>query len=682
MTARVNDVLWKFNRLRAMGVCEILSRLWHVGQAQCEKYGLGLAQLSEPAGNAGRAWLIGLPVGFDVAQYRDAADKILAGRFNVFALHSIELGFPPNWNRDPKTKTDAPLTFGKTLNYRDERLVGDVKYLWEPNRHAELVTLAQAWHLTGEEKYASGCRVLLGSWFDQCPYPLGVNWTSSLEHAVRLANWAVAWHLLGTSLVFSGETGMAFRRQWLDSIFQHCHFISGHFSRHSSANNHLLGELMGLFIASVTWPMWPDSAYWRAHATQEFESEALKQNAPDGVNREQAVWYQHEVTDMMLLCGLIGRANGIEFSGDYWKRLETMLEFIASIMDVGGNMPIIGDADDAMIVHWVPETVATLTTQTSSILETINPLDRPNEFNVYRSLLATGAALFKRLDFKVKAGQFDQKSRWLLGDAAEQVFDTLHAENSQLPIRRAFPDGGYYILGDGFETPYEVRIVADAGPLGYLSIAAHGHADALSFTLSASGRGLLIDPGTFSFHTQKKWRDYFRGTSAHNTVRIDRLDQSVAGGNFLWVKHAKVCRERFETGTERDVLLGSHDGYRRLKDPVTHRRELLYDKANRVLTVTDDLDCRRSHETEVFWHFAEGCEVRIEEGGIVARQGGVLLRMTMSDDSWQPELVAGQEEPPLGWISRRFDVKIPSVSAVWRLTIHGTTSLKTTIKLH
>src|SRR5262249_11727134 len=153
------------------------------------------------------------------------------------------LGFPPRWNREPKSGVDAPLVFGKTLRYRDERVVGDIKYLWEPNRHLELVALAQAWHLTRNEKYVQDCKVLLTSWFEQCPYPLGPNWTSSLEHGVRLVNWAICWHLLGaeSSPLFKETDGAAFRAKWLNSIYCHCHFIDGHLSRYSSANNHLLG---------------------------------------------------------------------------------------------------------------------------------------------------------------------------------------------------------------------------------------------------------------------------------------------------------------------------------------------------------------------------------------------------------------------------------------------------------
>lgn len=634
-----------------MGSAEVLYRVRQTAQAGLERRGWRRARTAPPAGAPGRAWVALLPRGFDAVVYTAAAERVLAGRFDVFALEDADLGFPPQWNRDPKTGTIAPLEFGKTLNYRDERVVGDIKYLWEPNRHAELVTLARAWYLSGDERYAEGCRTLLESWFDQCPYPLGPNWTSSLEHAVRLANWAVTWLLLGEQAI--GEPGSPFRQRWLQGIYQHCHFIAGHFSRHSSANNHLLGELMGLFIGATVWPLWPESAAWRTRAAQEFEEQALLQNAPDGVNREQAIWYQHEVADMMLLAGLFGRANGHEFSPAFWTRLERMLEFIAALMDRDGNVPMIGDADDARLV----------------------PLAR---VDVYRSLLATGAVLFRRGDFKAKAGAFDDKSRWLLGDAAQQAFEALPVPPSEEP-RRDFEAGGYAILGTGFGTEQEIRIVADAGPLGYLSIAAHGHADALAFTLTVGGYELLIDPGTYAYHTQHAWRDYFKGTSAHNTVRVDGLDQAVSGGSFLWTRHATAQRQQFTSNPTHDRWVASHDGYRRLRDPVLHQRTLHLDKATRVLQVTDRLECRGRHRVELFWHAHEECAVAGVAKGIVLRRASVSATLHMPNQRGSARIVAGQDEPPLGWVSRSFDVKAPCSTVVWDGEIEGTTELTTRI---
>jgi hypothetical protein len=642
---------WKLNRLAAMDRREIRHRVGQQARSTLERFGLFAAKVPPRTGDAlGRPWVEPLPRQFHAEKYRAAADRILAGEFDVFALRPAQLGFPPQWNRDPKTGRVAPLTFGKTLNYRDEQLVGDIKYLWEPSRHAGLLTLAQAWHLSQDKRYAEACRTLLGSWFEQCPYARGPHWTSSLEHAMRLINWSFAWHLLG-------DQREAVRERWLASIYQHCHFIAGHLSRHSSANNHLLGELTGLFVAATTWPFWPESQSWRETAQRELQQQALVQNGSDGVNREQAVWYHHEVADMLLIAGLVARANGIELVPEYWRCLEAMLDYVASIMDVAGNVPSFGDADDAIIAR----------------------LDPAPDVHVYRSLLATGAVVFERDDLTAKAGTFDDKSRWLLGDRAAERFASLQSSARPSLPRREFPVAGYYVLGHQLDTPRELRIVADAGRLGFLSIAAHGHADALSFTLSVAGEELLIDPGTFAYHTQKQWRDYFRGTSAHNTVRVDGQDQSVAAGNFLWLAHAPVRVLEFIATPQLDRLVAEHDGYRRLADPVTHRRELCVEHATSAVTVVDELFCRGPHDLEMFWHFAEGCEVTLDGAHVTAVRGGALLEMQLPQDT-RCELVRGREDAPLGWISRRFDERTPTSTLLVRAATRGNLRLVTRLE--
>jgi hypothetical protein len=548
------------------------------------------------------------------------------------------------------------LVFGKELNYRNRAVVGDVKYLWEPNRHLELVTLAQAWHLTREERYLLGCRTLLESWFDQCPYPQGVNWCVSLEHAMRLVNWSFAWHLLGgeSSVMFAGEAGGAFRSRWLESIYQHCHFIPRHWSRHSSANNHLLGEATGLYVAALTWPLWRESALWERQARAELEREALEQTFADGVNREQAIWYHHAVADMMLVAGLVARANERDFAGEYWDRLEVMLEFIASLMDVGGNMPMIGDADEGVLVRFDPDPDA----------------------DVFRSLLSTGAVLFRRPAMRAKGREFDDKTRWLLGDAAHAPFERIDASRA-FPVRRAFPEGGYFILGEDFETPREVRLVADAGPLGYLAIAAHGHADALAFTLSVGGFPILVDPGTFSYSAMP-WRRYFRSTAAHNTVVVDDRNQSQFGGSFLWLRHANAALDTFYASGDDQTLSAHHDGYQRLADPVRHRRTWRYTAGIAHLSITDELVCEGKHSAAIHWHFHPECSVEVEGRTVIARRGGAQVSLRCPE-GLQPSLVRGREAPPLGWYSSRFDEKSPAATAVFTGGIQGNTAFRTAI---
>ena len=654
------SLAWKLNRLRCMSPAEIGHRVVKAAATRVEAW--GFVRCVVPAPDLARTsspW-IHADARVDPSPCLAAAERILAGRYDVFALKDVELGSPPRWNRDPKTGIQAPLEFGKRLDYRDEHRVGDCKYLWEPNRHLHFVTLAQAYALTAQQRFADALREQLDSWFAACPFRLGPNWSSSLEAGLRLINWAAAWQLMSGihSRLFEGDDGRAFRDRWLVSVYQHCEFIAGHLSLHSSANNHLVGEVAGLYVACTTWPHWERAREWRQLARSVLERESLLQNAPDGVNREQAVSYQQWEIDLLLIPLLAARAQGEDFPRAYAKRIESMLEYVASIMDVGGNLPMFGDADDGFVVR----------------------MDPREGFCRFRSQLATGAVLFGRDDFKAKARRMDDKTRWLLGARADFQFEAIDASHARLPVRREFPDGGYYILGTDFETPDEIRVVADAGPLGYREIAAHGHADALSFTLSVGGNEFLVDPGTYAYHTQPEWRAYFRGTAAHNTIRVDGRDQSQPGGNFMWLRKANARCTRWSPGAAHDVFEGWHDGYGALDDLVIHRRRITLDKAARYLLLEDALEMEGRHTVEIFMHCHEDCRVALDVNHARVSRGERRIEIVLPQvEAADVRVLRGSVDPCGGWISRAFDVKQPAATLAWRATLSGRVLLRTRI---
>jgi hypothetical protein len=652
---------WKLNRLRCMTPAEIAHRVLRAADAYRERLGLrAWDRAAAPGGLRARVprW-IRAPSGLDPAPYAAAADRIASGRLDVFALRDCALGSPPRWNRDPKTGIEAPLGVGMLLDYRDAARVGDIKYLWEPNRHIHLVTLAQAYALTGDPKYFEVLREHLSSWWAACPAGLGPNWASALEPAMRLINWSIAWQILGGVRCprFAEPGGADFMRAWLVSVHQHARFVRAHYSLYSSANNHLIGEATGVFVAALTWPYWEEAADWRGEALAILEREALLQNGADGVNREQASSYQQFEFDLLLIALLAGRANGALFSAQVDARLEAMLEFLAAIMDVGGNVPMIGDSDDGCVARLTPV---------------------PG-FCRYASLLATGAVLFRRGDFKAKAARLDDKTRWLLGEGADAVFDALPEEPA--PPRREFREGGYYILGADFETEREIRLVADCGPLGYQAIAAHGHADALAFTLSVGGLEFLVDPGTYAYHAQAQWRRYFRGTSAHNTLRVDGRDQSEQGGPFMWLAKASAGCHAFSSNGARDLLEAWHDGYQRLDDPVLHRRRLALDKRARTIAIEDRLDMRGAHDIELFFHCEEHASFERCAAGWRISRGDRSITITLPQHAGAANAVyRGSTDPILGWVSRRFDEKTPAPTLVWRARCSGDTLLTTEIR--
>jgi hypothetical protein len=624
-------VLWLMNRLRCMPPAELGYRVRQAGVGMLEKRGrLGAKGAAVKAGPR-KPGLHGLPVlepGEAEALLADA-DRICAGHVTLFAERRFDVGALPEWNRDPDTGILGPAVFHGDIDTGDRALVGDIKHVWELNRHLHLVRLAQAALVSAEPVYLRTLAAQLRGWLDQCPPLAGPNWTSALEMGIRLVNWSLLWQLLGgdASALFAGAGGQRMRTDWLHSIHAHCAYIERHLSRHSSANNHLIGELAGLYLGAATWPCWNGSKRWRALAMGELEQQAQRQYSRDGVNREQAFAYHVFSAEFLFVAGLAGHAWGQPFSRAYWDSLRRGLRFLRSVRDAGGNVPMVGDADDGIVFRLAADGE-----------------DRAAQ------LLALGDAVFKGREGD-RAGV-----RWLL-----------HALPGPRPELRgaepetawAFPDGGYLLFGARFGEPREIKGMLDCGPLGYLGIAAHGHADALALTLSVAGEECLVDPGTYSYWQDRKWRDYFRGTSAHNTVRIDGLDQSVSGGRFMWLRKAVASIERMPQSPGDFDFRGSHDGYLRLPDPVRHLRSVRFDAATATLVVRDELAASKPHRLEQFWHFAPGLELLLSATCLRVRGQAFEMQLQVSGADLALELVRGCENPPLGWYSRSYESKQP-----------------------
>ena len=621
---------WLVNRLRCMSVAEVGYR---VRQAAATRMGRRMAGRTAPA-PLPRALTLGVS-GAPALDPREIdalladADRFCAGHVVLFAERRFDVGVPTAWNRDPETGVSGPAVYAGDIAITNRQQVGDIKHVWELNRHLHLVRLAQAWTLSRDVRWLHALEQQLRSWLDQCPPLTGPNWTSSLELGIRLINWSLVWQLAGgeASQLFAGESGQKLRADWLDSIHAHCRTIARNLSRHSSANNHLIGELAGLYVGASTWPCWKESGDWLAQARRELEHEAQIQFSRDGVNREQAFAYHIFSSEFLFVAGLMGQATGNPFPRPYWASLQRAMRFLRSVRDVGGNVPNVGDADDGCVFRL-----------------DASSMDRAAQ------LLALGDTVF--------GGAADRHPgvQWLLHALPGKRPD---CDPHEVDTGWAFPEGGYFLFGNHFGEASEIKGMLDCGPLGYLGIAAHGHADALALTLSIAGEECLIDSGTYSYWQEQKWRDYFRGTSSHNTVRIDGLDQSVSGGRFMWLRKAHAHIERMPSSPQDFDFRGSHGGYTRLADPVRHARSVRFDGTSNTLVVRDEVSGRKPHKVEQFWHFAPELDVRLTSHGLSVRGKRFVLQMQASGADLQLELVRGAENPPLGWCSRTYESKQP-----------------------
>src|SRR5438309_3312589 len=351
------------------------------------------------------------------------AEPILAHRLSFLGLADHDLGDPIDWNREHASGVKVPLRFAPLVDYRDYRVAGDAKVVWEPNRHHHLVVLGRAYRATGDARYASAVVEQVESWLEQCPFGRGMNWRSPLELALRLINWVWAIDLIRESGLVTGKFWTRLRH----SVYLHLWQITRNYSRGSSANNHRIGEAAGVFIASSYFRELDDAGRLRQESRWILGEEIISQTYADGGSREQAVGYHVFVLQFFLLAGMVARNMEADFPESYWSRLERMLEFLGTLSEGGTALPMIGDSDDGYVLD----------------------LGDSREIS---SLFCIGAGLLGRANFKKWAGSYAEGARWLLDRSSRADFDAMAPKSPDaLRVSRGLPDSGYYVLQYGHQ---------------------------------------------------------------------------------------------------------------------------------------------------------------------------------------------------------------------------------------
>jgi hypothetical protein len=297
----------------------------------------------------------------------------------------------------------------------------------------------------------------------------------------------------------------------------------------------------------------------------------------------------------------------------------------------------------------------------------------------YRSLLTTGAIWFKRGDFKFWGGGIDERNFWLFSKSQIDQYEAMEDDQRERSSR-IFPDGGQIILRKGLGAEESVMSF-DAGSFGYLSIAAHAHADALSLTLSIGGKPILVDPGTYLYHDGGKWRDYFKGTGAHNTIEIDGQDQALSGGPFMWMTRPEVSIDNIILGRYYDYIQASHAGYQRLNRSLRHERSILFGKREMFWIIKDRLVSDSPHQIRQQFHFHPQCRLRKYKGNlflVTLRSEEPVLCIKM-DSLLDTSLHQGEEDPVAGWYSPTFGEKVPAITLKGEKGMQGSLLIKTII---
>jgi hypothetical protein len=625
---------WYLRRLSRMGPAEAVGR---AGDAvRRRRWRSGLPHCPDVTGARFTAVL---PAGTAEAVPPDAAKRLIAEADRLMAGHGGYFGVDrddlkaPDWSYDPKTGRRAPSGYAFDVPYRDEDVVGDVKQIWELSRHQYLTVLAAAYAITGDERYAERVAEHLRSWWAANPPLRGVHWTSGIELGIRLLSWVWIRRLLegwpGAAGLFEGNPVA------LHQIWHHQRWLAAFPSRGSSANNHVIAEAAGQFAAACAFGWFPSSARWRAGALRSLERQLRGNTFPSGLNRELATEYHGLVLELGLAAVAEADAAGVPVPASVRLVLLRMTDALAAIVDNRLRPPRQGDADDGHGL--VVDGAGT---------------DR------WASLLVTGDAVFGRLAWWPVVTATDVRTPLL----AALIRPTAPAVTR--PARRPahFADAGMTIL----RGPAGIWCRCDGGPHGFLSIAAHAHADALSVEVRHDGVDVLADPGTFCYHGQPQWRQYFRSTLGHNTLQLDGEDQSVSGGPFLWTRQARSRVLAVHTSGASDGgtanWCAEHDGYRRS----VHRRRVELTAASQELRVVDEV---RGPRRAVRLAFHLGPAITAD---LVGNRAVLSWTRDGEDRSAALDLPGqlrwgahrGETDPPLGWYSAGFGRKEPTTTLV------------------
>ncbi|WP_329543756.1 heparinase II/III family protein [Streptomyces sp. NBC_01356] len=630
------SVGWYLRRLSRMGPREVGGRAgdavrrrrWRSARPDCPSV-------------TGARFTAVLPTGTIAAIPPDAAkrliaeaDRLMYGHVEYFGVVRDDLT-DPDWWYDPKTGRRAPWGYAFDVPYRNEDAVGDIKQIWELSRHQYLTVLAAAYAITGNERYAERVAEHLRSWWAANPPLRGVHWISGIELGIRLLSWVWIRRLLdgwpGAAGLFEGNPVA------LNQIWHHQRWLAAFPSRGSSANNHIIAEAAGQFAAACAFGWFPSSARWRADALRSLERQLRGNTFDSGLNRELATEYHGLVLELGLAAVAEADAADVPVPASIRLVLLRMTDALAAVVDSRLRPPRQGDADDGHGL--VVDGAGT---------------------ERWASLLATGDAVFGRLAWWPAVTGTDVRTPLLAALVRPYAKDGAVTRPSGRPAH--FADAGLTIL----RGPGEIWCRCDGGPHGFLSIAAHAHADALSVEVRHDGVDVLADPGTYCYHGQPGWRQYFRSTLGHNTLQLDGSDQSVSGGPFLWTRQARTrvlavdTSDASDGGTAR--WSAEHDGYQRS----VHRRRVELTAASQELRVVDEVRGPR-RAVQLAFHLGPA---------IAADLADNRARLTWTRDgedrsavldlpgqlSWRAH--RGETAPPLGWYSAGFGRKEPSTTLI------------------
>ena len=553
-----------------------------------------------------------------------AANRALQHEVDLMGSGRICLSEKIDWHRDYKTDIRWEPEFFKDIDYNNPGQPSDVKFPWELSRVQWLIPLGQAFLLTGEEHYAESVRDVLESWIEANPYAGSVNWSCTLEAAMRIFSWTWLFHAFCRSKAWSD---LGFRGRFLCSLYLHGDFTIRNIERADVNGNHYTADAAALVFAGLFFSSGRVPQRWIEDGWQILQEELPRQVFADGVDFEASIPYHRLVMECFLLPALYRKALGLDVPDSYRDRLVAMADFVAAYTRADGSAPLWGDNDNARALPFGAQDVS----------------DHRYLLGLVASAFATGHHPLETF------GPGAAEVFWVFG--AKAVAEIARDTGTVRCDSTAFPYGGFYVMRNKRD-----HVFIDCGPLGLAGRGGHGHNDILSFEAMLDGEPLIVDCGCYIYTASYAERNNFRSTAYHNTPVIDREEANrFIRPDYLWFLHNDALPEvrQWTPGRHRDVFRGAHSGYRRLSSPITPVRTIILDHSSHMLTVIDEFEGEGEHTVEIPFHLAPGVQPSLITGSKISlRTGNKDFVLTWNEardaNAWKASIEDARVAPSYG----------------------------------
>lgn len=432
---------------------------------------------------------------------------------------------------------------------------GDREFLWQFNRHSFLPCLAQAYWLTGNEKYSQHYMRLMSDWIrragpgeniDQGPW-------RTLETGIRAENWLCSVPLMVETAAFDDE----FADTVEQCLRKHQKRLTDSFQPHKYISNWGILEACGLLLLSL---VLPDSEREIRTAVKRLEDAARVQVLGDGVQWEQSPMYHNEVYHCLLTAYWYGRRAGLSMPDVVADTVRRM-----AFADYKWKKPdhtqfAQGDSDATDL----------------------------------RDQITAGAYVLK--DGMLKTGGYDRldyASIWRFGIEADSIYRAIPAQEPDF-VSAGLPVSGNYYLRSGWSEK-DSLLHFRCGETG----GGHGHADKLHVDLVILGEDVLVDAGRYTY-VDGADRYRLKEAAAHNTVVVDGRGFSICETSWNYKNLCTCVKQPFYEGSLGAFAEGAHLGY--WEDDVIVNRKVIWLRPA-IYLIVDEFLSHGEHTYEQYFHF-------------------------------------------------------------------------------